>query len=250
MKKLEKLKNEFKNLKMLEIIPIHTDISEELKSNLKDQCVAILNEEWPRSETLRYRTLNSSKESLPMCIALVQTPENVVIGHVKLSQIPSHGQAIWIESVVIHPDVRGKGIGKYLMLKTEEFCKAKGFNVAYLCTIDKQVFYSRCGYKFCKPVTASSGTVGIRQGMFDGQSHMDYLMKKNKVQDDDLLPKREDELGTLCATVFQANPSLGPEPCIKLPLRTLPRFVSSVKIDKSQINPVTIHKDFMKKMLL
>ena len=245
MKKCEKDKSIFK---MLQLIPIHADMSEELKSNFKDQCVAILNEEWPRSETLRYRTLNSSKESFPMCIALVKTPENVVIGHVKLSQIPSAGQAIWIESVVIHPDVRGKGIGKYLMLKTEEFCKAKGFNIAYLCTIDKQVFYSRCGYKFCKPVTASSGTVGIRQGMFDGQSHMDSLMKKNK--DDDLLPKREDELGTLCATVFQANPSLSQEPCIKLPLRTLPRFVSSVKIDKSQINPVTIHKDFMKKILL
>ena len=235
---------------MLELIPIHADISEELKSNLKDQCVAILNEEWPRSETLRYRTLDCSKESLPMCIALVQTPENVVIGHVKLSQIPSHGQAIWIESVVIHPDLRGKGIGKYLMLKTEEFCKAKGFNTAYLCTIDKQVFYSRCGYQFCKPVTASSGTVGIRQGMFDGQSHLDYLMNKNSVKpDEDLLPPRQDELGQLCATVFQAKPSLGQEPFIKLPLRTLKRFVSSVKIDKSQVNRVNIHKDFMKKNL-
>ena len=236
---------------MLELIPIHSDISEALKSSIKDECVAILNEEWPRSETLRYRSLDSSKESLPMCIALVKTPENAVLGHVKLSQIPSHGSAVWIESVVIHPDLRGKGIGKYLMLKTEEFCKSKGFNTAYLCTIDKQVFYARCGYQFCKPVTASSGTVYVRQGMFDGQSHIDYLMNKNNVKEaDDLLPPRDDELGQLCTQVFQAKPILPTtDPVIKLPLRKLKRFVTSVKIDKSQISKTNVHRDFMKKVL-
>ena len=169
---------------MLELVQVHaSEIHTDLKADIKDQCIRLLNEEWPRSETLRLRTLNASKESFPMCLALIVQPQNVVIGHVKLSEIPSKSCSIWIESVVIHPDLRGQGVGKYLMLKTEEFCKNRGFNTAYLCTIDKQVFYSRCGYKFCKPVTASSGTVFVRQGMFDGQSHLDYLMNKNNVKE-------------------------------------------------------------------
>merc|ERR1712079_815889 len=101
-----------KKKEMLKLVKIHEDLPTEILDSIKDQCVKILNYEWPRNELLRYRTLNSSKESFPMCIALVKIPENVVIGHVKLSEIPSNRSAVYIESVVIHPDLRGQGIGK------------------------------------------------------------------------------------------------------------------------------------------
>lgn len=161
----------------------------------------------------------------------------------KLSEIPSINGAIWIESVVIHPDIRGLGLGKYLMLKTEQFCKSRGFKLAYLCTIDKQIFYSRIGYKFCKPVTASSGTVCLRPNMFNGNAD-DYCTE-------DLLPVREDELGQICRQVFQERPSLAdiPVPSIKLPLKELNKKSPVCAADKSQISRVTIHKDFMKKWL-
>lgn len=238
---------------MLELIPVHADIPCEMKNEIKSQCILILNEEWPRSETLRLRTLNASKESFPMCLALLKRPENIVIGHVKLSEIPSICYAVWIESIVIHPDLRGKGIGKYLMFKSEEYCKSKGFKAAYLCTIDKQIFYSRCGYKFCKPVTASSGTVTqFREGMFSGgnKSSMKMLVDSRDNLDEDLLPQRTDELGSICQQVFQENPGLpDQEPIIKLPLRPLRSMSKSTVIDKNAINRITIHKDFMKKWL-
>jgi len=76
-------------------------------------------------------------------------------------------------------------------------------------------------------------------------------MNKNNVKEsDDILPDRDDELGQLCTKVFQAKPCLpSSEPNVKLPLRKLQRFVSSVKIDKSSISKIKIHKDFMKKVL-
>ena len=43
-----------------------------------------------------------------------------VLGTSRMTRIPSDPLAAWIESVVVHPELRGKGVGKYLMLKTEQ----------------------------------------------------------------------------------------------------------------------------------
>ena len=89
-----------------------------------------------------------------------------VLGHVRLARITSKAEAVWIESVVLHPDLRGKGYGKYLMLITEKFARdVKGYSEAYLCTIDRQIFYSRCGYVFCDPVCAYSGNIKLPSGL-------------------------------------------------------------------------------------
>ena len=55
----------------MELIPVH-DAPYDYKADIKRQCCQILNDEWPRSETLRLRSLESSREDLPMCLALVQ----------------------------------------------------------------------------------------------------------------------------------------------------------------------------------
>lgn len=232
---------------MLELIKVHdSDLSTDIKEDIKDQCVKLLNDEWPRSELLRLRTLNASKDYFPMSLALVKKPENIVIGHVKLSEIPSKLDAIWIESVVIHPDLRGKGVGKHLMFKTEEFCRRNGYKLAYLCTIDRQIFYSRCGYKFCKPVTASSGTVGIRHG----KNHLEILLERNdKNLDEDLVAPPNSELGQICAQVFQAKPEVPQQdPIIKLPLK--PLKINGIKsVNSGVCCKAGVHKDFMKKWL-
>jgi len=154
----------------MEVIAVH-NAPYDHKESIKTQCCEILNDEWPRSETLRRRSLNSSTDDLPMCLALVQWFYNgkeacpCVLGHARLARITAKAEAVWIESVVLHPDLRGKGIGKYLMLIIEEFAKNKGFSEAYLCTIDRQIFYSRCGYSFCEPVCAYSGNIKLPSGL-------------------------------------------------------------------------------------
>jgi len=228
---------------MLKLVKAHEKT--EVIDSIKDQCVKILNNEWARSDTLRLRTLNSSKENMPMSLALVKVPENFVVGHGKLSEIPSNRSAIFIESVVIHPDLRGQGLGKILMLKLEQFCRDKGYKIAYLCTIDMQIFYSRCGYKFCKIIAASSGTVsaGMKNGMFKDNSQTDLVFDKKK-QDEDLLPERTDDLGIACAKCFQPDPKLQEkEPVMKLPL-------SELKAAKPGTTEIGVHKDFMKKWLI
>ena len=96
------------------------------------------------------------------------------MGHVRLAKIPSKPNAVWIESVVIHPDLRGKRFGKYLMLICEKFAKDKGFLEAYLCTIDRQIFYSRCGYTFCDPVCAYSGNIKLPSGLTSSKPMTGY----------------------------------------------------------------------------
>ena len=55
------------------------------------------------------------------------------------------------------------------MLKTEEYCLAKGFKTSYLTTHDQQIFYSRCGYKFSEAVCAFGGSSSLNLGNFASQ---------------------------------------------------------------------------------
>ena len=140
----------------MELVPIHS-FDGLLKDEVLTQSVRILNFEWPRSETIRMRGLNSSSDKLPTHLVLVQHfgGKVSVIGHSRISKIPANETQVFIESVVVHPHLRfykqrvnsllssfifrGKGLGKVLMLKTEEYCMKKGFKTAYLTTHDQQV---------------------------------------------------------------------------------------------------------------
>ena len=59
----------------MDLIAIHKAASD-YKDDIKNQCCEILNDEWPRSETLRLRSLNSSRDDLPLCLALVEWFQN------------------------------------------------------------------------------------------------------------------------------------------------------------------------------
>ena len=157
----------------MELIPLHSSVAKD-HSVIRSQCTYILNFEWPRSETLRHRTLDSSRPDLPMCLALVQWFDAVpaVLGHCRLSKILSDPDAVYLESVIIHPDLRGQGIGKYLMLLVESFCTERGFTMSYLTTTDQQIFYSKLGYAFCEPVMAYNGNLRLPPTMVAKHSRL------------------------------------------------------------------------------
>ena len=52
-----------------------------------------------------------------------------------MTRIPSDPLAVWIESVVVHPGLRGKGVGKYLMLKSEQGRKGALAMLSRICNI-------------------------------------------------------------------------------------------------------------------
>lgn len=130
----------------LQVVPLHK------YSQYSVQCCQLINEEWKRSVTARMRSLECSCDTLPTCLILLK--DEKVIGHCKLSVIPSICDACFIESVVIDKLLRGKGYGSYLMTKAEEYCKnALNLKTIYLSTKGQELFYSKLGYDKCQPIS-------------------------------------------------------------------------------------------------
>ncbi len=71
----------------MELVAVH-DLSEADRDKAVDLCMKILNWEWPRSETIRKRSLLSSSPSLPMNLILHQMfPQSSgleVLGHARI----------------------------------------------------------------------------------------------------------------------------------------------------------------------
>lgn len=121
-----------------------------------DECADILNEEWKRSKSARLHSLEKSCDSFPTCLILLGNINgvNTVVAHCRLSKVQGKPDSIFVESVVVRKDLRGKGYGKKIMLQTEQFAKRKGITTLYLSTHDKQDFYKHLGYKFCEPIVS------------------------------------------------------------------------------------------------
>lgn len=118
----------------------------------KEQCCRLINEEWKRSETARMRSLDNSYDTLPTSLVLIR--DKKVLGHCRLSVIPSMPTSCFIETVVIDKSLRGIGLGSYLMKKAEEYCEsALRLKCIYLSTKDQVPFYSKLGYCVCEPVS-------------------------------------------------------------------------------------------------
>jgi len=149
------------------VIAVHELDGAEKEASIAD-AVAILNFEWPRSETIRRRGLESSSKELPCSLLMfVVGGKRKVVGHAKVSKVPALPGELFVESVVVHPGLRGCGLGKLLMLKVEEYCMDKlKASVLHLTTHDQQVFYSRCGYTFSQPVCAFGGSSKLKMDMF------------------------------------------------------------------------------------
>lgn len=124
---------------------------------LLDQCIKLINSEWPRSYNARLWSLKLSKDSLPTSMVLIKgsevTETTPVLAHAKLSPVPSDDTAVFIESVIVDRQYRGQGLGRMIMTEVENHCfKVLRCKTAYLCTIDKEGFYERLGYTLCKAI--------------------------------------------------------------------------------------------------
>ncbi|XP_055586853.1 N-alpha-acetyltransferase 80-like isoform X2 [Uranotaenia lowii] len=140
------------------VVPIHQH------HDLLDQCVQLINSEWPRSYTARLWSLKASKDTLPTNFILIE-PENTkdqstnssvpskVLAHAKLSPIPADKNATFVESVVVDRQFRGQGLGRVLMREVETHCfQTLKLETIYLSTIDQEGFYTKLGYKLCKAI--------------------------------------------------------------------------------------------------
>ncbi|XP_054275387.1 N-alpha-acetyltransferase 80 [Macrosteles quadrilineatus] len=139
------------DMECLEVLPLHqNDI-------YREECAKLINSEWKRSHTARIWSLKNSCDTFPTSLVMIYNKSEVV-GHSKLSAIPSIPDACFVESVVIAKNHRGKGWGKYLMLATEEYAIRCGVQEIYLSAIDPvPAFYAKLGYLRCEPVSIYGG---------------------------------------------------------------------------------------------
>lgn len=122
------------------------------KPQFLKECCELLNEEWQRSESARMRTFENSCNNLPTNIILLEN--ELLIGHLKLSRIPSIIEGCFIESVVIKKQLRGRGYGTKIMKMAEDYCKYfLNLKKIYLSTKDQVKFYSKLGYEECPPIS-------------------------------------------------------------------------------------------------
>ncbi|XP_048462651.1 N-alpha-acetyltransferase 80 [Rhincodon typus] len=144
-----------------------------------EACADLINEEWKRSKASRIHSLHKSSNCFPVCLVLIRTVKNVdnprnetkgqLLGHSRLSHVVGKPTGLFVETVVVAKEFRGKGYGRKLMEATETYAKRRGFNTLYLSTHDKQHFYSHLGYVLSNPVqNAGSMTTFM---------HMEFLEK-------------------------------------------------------------------------
>ncbi|KAM4652006.1 N-alpha-acetyltransferase 80 [Discoglossus pictus] len=128
------------------LVPLH------LRPDLTASCAELLNQQWRRSLGSRIHSLQKSCDDFPACLVLIGAPGGPVLGHSRLSRVVGHTDSLFVESVVVSNELRGKGYGRRLMEATERYAAARGFRNIYLTTHDKQDFYSHLGYSLTEPV--------------------------------------------------------------------------------------------------
>ncbi|XP_029651554.1 N-alpha-acetyltransferase 80-like isoform X1 [Octopus sinensis] len=130
-----------------QVVPLHQNPC------FYDSCADLLNSEWTRSKTARLHSLHKSCDQLPVSLVLVALGQPPVIGHSMLSRVVGIEKACFVESVLVDKEYRGQGLGRKIMIASEEFAARLGFQTMYLSTHDKQGFYEHLGYKYCDPIS-------------------------------------------------------------------------------------------------
>jgi N-acetylglutamate synthase-like GNAT family acetyltransferase len=130
-----------------QVFPIHK------RPEFIDQCIHLINSEWPRSRVARLWSLESSKDKLPTSLVLIKN-EQLVLAHAKLSQIPADSESVFLESVVVSQQQRGKGYGKLIVKETEKYCREfLQLKSIVLSTVGQEMFYAKLGYENCEPIS-------------------------------------------------------------------------------------------------
>ncbi|KAK4885174.1 hypothetical protein RN001_001445 [Aquatica leii] len=157
----------------LKVFPLHKH------PQYKQECCNLINDEWKRSISARMRSLDSSSDKLPTNLILVKDMK--VIGHCKISSIPSIKNGCFVESVVIDKALRGQGYGKYLMEKTEEYCKSVlNLKNIYLSTKGQETFYTKLGYNLCQPISIYGSSIPNSSIATQSRSINNILLKNRQ----------------------------------------------------------------------
>ncbi|KAJ8045523.1 N-acetyltransferase 6 [Holothuria leucospilota] len=127
------------------------------RRDLTDECIRVINNEWPRSKALRLHSLEKSCSTLPYSLVMTEVSQNEekkeqVVGYCRFAKVISQKNSVLIETVVVDKERRGQGLGKKLIELAENYAKVSGYDAIYLSTYDMMKFYEHLGYQYCEPV--------------------------------------------------------------------------------------------------
>ncbi|CAK1547492.1 unnamed protein product [Leptosia nina] len=139
----------------LQVFPLHKH------PQYLEACCEMINEEWPRSRTARMLSLTASCDKLPTSLILIDSKFSL-LGHAKLTCLPSIPNSCFLETVVITKTMRGKKLGTFLMREIEIYCKnILKLEMIHLSTKGQEQFYSKLGYELCPPVSIYGNPMNI-----------------------------------------------------------------------------------------
>lgn len=102
------------------------------RKDLTDECIALINEEWPRSDTVRKMSLErSSNLEPPMAFVLLDADQNELLGFARFLHIFNYfpGKAALFETVIIKQALRGQGFGRIIMDLLKNEAKKRGYEL-------------------------------------------------------------------------------------------------------------------------
>lgn len=156
----------------LQVVPLH-----KYPQYLRP-CCELINDEWPRSETARMMSLQASCDDLPTSLILLNVNQKSLLGHCKLTPIPSMRNSCFVETVVISKSMRGKKLGTFLMKNVEEYCKTiLKLEMIHLSTKGQEDFYAKLGYVVCAPVSIYGSSITYNN---KGKSSNSISVPRNK----------------------------------------------------------------------
>lgn len=146
-------------------------------SEFLGQTAELLNSHWKKSLDTRLSLLKQSNDSFPInFVGFIEGKPSLIIlfivreqgqpqvvAHVVLLDIVEKSGGIYLESLIVSPNVRGRGFGKQMMEYVEDYARNQGATKMWLNTKDKQQFYQYLGYKdsgYVSPVRESQKFLG------------------------------------------------------------------------------------------
>ncbi|XP_058855926.1 N-alpha-acetyltransferase 80-like [Acipenser ruthenus] len=127
------------------VVPLHR------RPDLVGACADLVNSEWQRSRAARIHSLEKSCDGFPVCLVMVSRADQL-LGHARLSLVVGQPRSLFVETVVVSRELRGKGYGRRMMEATERYARSRGFWRLCLTTHDKQHFYAHLGFVLSEPV--------------------------------------------------------------------------------------------------
>lgn len=166
--------------KYYRVIEIHK------RHDLVDETIRLINSHWPKSRSERLSILGSSKDDLPISLIVTfkrKEPDSSketrimndiffdrqqadaptiysetgrplnVLGHLRLVPVPADDKACFVESMLVHHDFRGKGIGSFFIREAEKFCEqVLHLKSIFLSTYDSGEFYMKIGFQLTSAI--------------------------------------------------------------------------------------------------